>query len=187
MALFPSHRKADRDDADCQTRLLIGAASERPCVNDRSLLGFGSHALLSGRFRDRATYAMCGVQTWRLGGVQTLVEEIMAHPVVCLTYKELSEWHLGEIASCQTARAEAISLARELNDMSSLAFALYFVAGIARFERNPAEVERLTSDLIELSTRYNFAFWLPGANVLCGWARSASATQPKAFRGLNRE
>jgi predicted ATPase len=23
-----------------------------------------------------------------------------------------------------------------------------------------------------MSTRYNFAFWLPGANVLCGWARS---------------
>ena len=25
-----------------------------------------------------------------------------------------------------------------------------------------------------MSTRYNFAFWLPGANVLRGWARSVS-------------
>jgi hypothetical protein len=50
--------------------------------------------------------------------------------------------------------------------MSSLAFALYFGGILARFERNPVEVERLASNLIELSTRYNFAFWLPGANVL---------------------
>ncbi len=31
-----------------------------------------------------------------------------------------------------------------------------------------------TSDLIELSTRQNFAFWLPGGEILRGWARSAS-------------
>jgi predicted ATPase len=68
--------------------------------------------------------------------------------------------------------AKAISLAKELSDMSSLAFALYFGAILARFERNPAEVERLALELIELSTRYNFAFWLPGANVLRGWVRS---------------
>jgi hypothetical protein len=53
-----------------------------------------------------------------------------------------------------------------------LACALYFGGILARFERNPAEVERLASELIELSTRYDFAFWLPGANVLRGWVRS---------------
>ena len=55
VALFPRHRQADRDDADCQTSLLTGAEAERPCADDRSLLSFGSHALLFGRFRDRAT------------------------------------------------------------------------------------------------------------------------------------
>src|SRR5271166_4143446 len=64
------------------------------------------------------------------------------------------------------------TLAKELNDMSSLAVALYFGGILARFERNSAEVERLASELIELSTRYNFALWLPGANVLRGWVRS---------------
>ena len=33
---------------------------------------------------------------------------------------------------------------------------------------------RLASDLIELSTRQNFAFWLPAGEILRGWARSAS-------------
>jgi predicted ATPase len=35
-------------------------------------------------------------------------------------------------------------------------------------------VARLASDLIELSTRQNFAFWLAGGEILRGWARSAS-------------
>ena len=35
-------------------------------------------------------------------------------------------------------------------------------------------MERLASDLIELSTRHNFAHWLAVGNILRGWARSAS-------------
>jgi adenylate cyclase len=86
----------------------------------------------------------------------------------------LSEWHLGEIASCQAAIAETIALAKELNDMHALAQALFHVALLAQFERNPSEVERLASDHIELSTRQNIATWLPAAIVIRGWARSAS-------------
>ena len=55
-----------------------------------------------------------------------------------------------------------------------LAAALYFAAFLGHFERNPAEVERLASDLIELSTRQNFALWLAGGEIFRGWARSAS-------------
>ena len=100
------------------------------------------------------------VQIWRSGGVQSSVEEVDAPAVGCLSYEALSEWHLGEIASCQATMAEAISLAKELNDMHALALALYWAAILGHYERNPAEVERLASDLIELSTRHNFAFWL---------------------------
>ena len=58
--------------------------------------------------------------------------------------------------------AEAISLAKELNDMHALAVALFFGAVLGHFESNLAEVESLASDLIELSTRQNFARWLAG-------------------------
>jgi predicted ATPase len=69
--------------------------------------------------------------------------------------------------------AEAISLAKELNETNSLAVALHFAAFLARYEGNPAEVERLASELIELSTRQNFAFWLACGAISHGWARSA--------------
>jgi hypothetical protein len=46
----------------------------------------------------------------------------------------LSEWYLGEIASCQSTIAEAIPLAKELNDMNELAVALYLGLALARFD-----------------------------------------------------
>ena len=58
--------------------------------------------------------------------------------------------------------------------MHGLALALCYAALLAHFERSVAEVERFASDLIELSTRHNFAHWLATGEVLRGWARSAS-------------
>jgi len=52
--------------------------------------------------------------------------------------------------------------------------ALWHAAVLAYYEGNPAEVERLASKSIELSTRHDFAHWLPQGEVLRGWARSTS-------------
>jgi hypothetical protein len=56
--------------------------------------------------------------------------------------------------------------------MHGLAIALHIAAILAQLERKPAEVERLAWDLIELSTRQNFAQWLALGVTLRGWARS---------------
>ena len=58
--------------------------------------------------------------------------------------------------------------------MHALAMALAWTAGLCRCERNPAEVDRLASELIELSTRHNFVHWLANGAIWRGWARSAS-------------
>ena len=58
--------------------------------------------------------------------------------------------------------------------MHALALALGWAARLAYNERNPAEVDRLASELIELSTRHNFVFWLAIGEIYRGWARSAS-------------
>jgi predicted ATPase len=127
-----------------------------------------------GDFESARQYAMRGVQIWRSGGVQSPVEEVMSPVVICLCYEALSQWHFGEIASSQAALTGGISLAKELNDMYALGQALWSTGFLGHFERNPAEVERVALDIIELSTRQNFASWLAGAEVLRGWARSAS-------------
>ena len=138
-----------------------------------------------GEFETARQYAMRGVQIWRSGSVQYNAEDLDAPAVVCLCYEALCQWHVGEIASCHPTMEEAISLAKELNETNSLAVALHFAAFLARYERNPAEVERLASDLIELSTVQNFAFWLACGEVSRGWARSASGDTDQGIASID--
>ncbi len=147
--------------------------------NDAGLM-LGAYRALSctvhylGDFAASRQYAMSGLQIWRSGGVQSYGEDLHSPIVSCLCFLTLSEWHLGETASCQETITEAISLAKELNDMNALAFALAWAAALATNQRNPAEVGRLASNLIELSTRHNFVYWLAVGAIHRGWARSAS-------------
>jgi len=147
--------------------------------NDAALM-LTAYALLAvmfyflGEFDSARKYARHGVQIWRSGGVQSYAEEYLAPVVNCLIYWAMSDWHFGEIASCHALMDEAISIAKELKDMNSLTMALSWAAGLAAAERNHAEVDRLASEVIELSTRHNFAFWLVLGTIWRGWARSAS-------------
>jgi hypothetical protein len=75
-----------------------------------------------------------GVQNWRSGTVQSQVEELMAPGVVCLCYKALTEWHLGEAASYQMTIAEAVSVAKQLHDMHALVLVHYWSTYLAYLE-----------------------------------------------------
>ena len=70
--------------------------------------------------------------------------------------------------------AEAISLAKELNDMAALANAIFNSGVLAHFERDVSQAERSASDVIELSTRHNLPFWLTIGSILRGWVLSVS-------------
>jgi tetratricopeptide (TPR) repeat protein len=132
-----------------------------------------SHYYL-GDFESARQYAMHGVQIWRSGNVQSYAEDYLMPAVRCLIFGAMSEWHFGEIASSQANMDEAISIAKELKDMNALAAALNWAAALAYHERNHAEVDRLTSDLIELCTPHNFLHFLAIGAIYRGWARSAS-------------
>jgi tetratricopeptide (TPR) repeat protein len=149
----------EQDDA----ALMFGAYRALPCT-----------LLFLGDSKASRQHAMGGVQIWRSGNVQSYAEDPYTPVVACLCYLALSEWHLGEIASCQANLDEAISLAKELNDMHVLAIALAWAADLAVNEGHHAEVDRLASDLIELSTRHNFVYWRAVGAIYRGCARSAS-------------
>ena len=130
--------------------------------------------LYLGDFESARQYAMDGLQIWRSEGAPSHPEDVDTPVVGCLCYKGGAEWHLGEIASCHATMDEAISVAKEFKDTHALALALGWVARQAFNERNPAEVDRWASELIELSTRHNFVYWLASGAIWRGWARSTS-------------
>jgi predicted ATPase len=127
-----------------------------------------------GDFETARQYAIRGVQIWRSGSVESHAEDFGTPVVGCLCYQALCELHFGEIASSDATLSEAISLAKELNDMSALGFALWHAGCLAHLKSDPGEMERVLSDLIELSTHQNFVNFAVLATVLRGWARSAS-------------
>jgi predicted ATPase len=140
-----------------------------------------------GEFDSSRKYARHGVQIWRSGSIQPPVaEEIQAPVVNCLCYEAMSDWHFGEIASSHALMEEAISTAKELKDRYALALALCFAAGLAHLERDPAEVDRLASEVIELSTRHHFAHFLTLGSILRGWARSASGDTAEGIAWIER-
>jgi serine/threonine protein kinase/tetratricopeptide (TPR) repeat protein len=154
--------------------------------NDPTLLMGAYRALantlyFSGKFELARQYAMHGLQIWRSGIVKSPTEEVTASGVIFLYLRAVTEWHLGEVACSQATIAEAISLAEELNDMHGLGTSLFFAGCLSQFERNPVEVERMASALIELSARQNFAFWRALGETLHGWALSASGNSAEGI------
>ncbi|MBV9297998.1 MAG: protein kinase [Verrucomicrobia bacterium] len=157
--------------------------------NDARLM-MGAYRVLAstlyflGDFEASRQYALRGLEIWRSGGVQRQAEEVSAPAVNCLCFKALTEWHFGETDSCKATMAAAIPLAKDLNDMPALAVALFFAAYLAHIQGNCAEVERSALDLVELSTRQNFAVWLPIGAILRGWARSAAGDTDEGLAGI---
>jgi tetratricopeptide (TPR) repeat protein len=140
-----------------------------------------------GEFDSSRKYARQGVQIWRSGSVQfPVAEEIQAPIVNCLVFEAMCDWHFGEIVSCHALMDEAISTAKQLKDRYALALALNYAAGLAILERDPAEVDRLASELIELSTRHNFLERLAVGTICRGWARSASGDTEEGIRWIEQ-
>jgi hypothetical protein len=137
-----------------------------------------------GDFEIARQHAKDGVQLSRSEGVCSRLEEINSPTVLCLIFEALCEWHFGKIAFSQAAITEAICLAKELNDTHALASALFYSGILGHFESNPAKVEHLASDLIEISARENFAAWLTGGTFLRSWARSASGNAVEGIASM---
>jgi serine/threonine protein kinase len=136
-----------------------------------------------GEFEAAYQRATRGVQLWYSGSIPSQLEETMP-AVICQCFKALCEWHLGEIDASQTTMAEAISIAKELKDMYALVEALFFATMLDHFGLKAVEVERLASELVELSTRHQFALYAAGGKILRSWARSVSGRTAEGLAGI---
>jgi hypothetical protein len=138
---------------------------------------FSGHCLALTLLGSYLTDAYDGVRN----ACSPLSKKSWAPAVVCLIFEVLCEWHLGEIDFSHDSMAAAISLSKELNDMHALTHTLWNAGFLAHLEGNPIQAEHCASELIELSTRQNFASWLAGAKVFRGWARSVSGDTAEGY------
>jgi tetratricopeptide (TPR) repeat protein len=159
--------------------------------NDSALLigaydALGTTLLHLGDFESARQFATRGVEIWRSRALLSGVEELMAPAVACLCTQAETKWHFGEIAFCRGALSEAKSLAKKLNDVHGLFQALSVGGFIAYCERRPSEVQKTASEMLELSTRHNFAFFRSGAAILRGWAQSAMGDTTRGVSSIEQ-
>jgi hypothetical protein len=87
-----------------------------------SALMIGGHRALAvtlyflGDFEAARQYAMRGVQIWRLGALQSSVEDVMSPAVHCLIFEALSDWHFGETARCHAVETTTV-FSSEIQDL----------------------------------------------------------------------
>jgi predicted ATPase len=167
----------DKLTATMQVAKRVNSLAEEQ--NDSALMIGASHVsavtlYFLGEFESARQYAIRGFQIWPPEGIRSPVEDLETPAVTCRCLGALLDWHIGELASCHAAIAEATSLAKGLNDTYALVMALWYAAVLAHFESKPAELNRLASDVIELSTRQSFPYWLAVGAIFRGWARTAS-------------
>jgi class 3 adenylate cyclase/predicted ATPase len=101
--------------------------------------------------------------------------------VASLSYLSLALFALGYSDQALARSREAVSGARELSHLNSLAQALFFAGILRQLLRDPQEARVHADALISLATEQGFPYWLAGARIVHGWA---AARQGRPEEGL---
>ena len=127
-----------------------------------------------GDFTSARQEATSGVRLWHSGVEKSEVEELDEPIIGCLCHKAVCAWHLGQMPSSRSTMKEAILVANRLENTHGIAVALHFAATLSYMEQNPTAAARLSSELVELSTRQHFPHFRAFGTALLGWTRSVA-------------
>jgi predicted ATPase/predicted Ser/Thr protein kinase len=106
---------------------------------------------------------------------RTLTFEFGQDPgVACLAFGAVAQWLLGEPKEAAARSRDAVRLAREGSQPSTLALALHFAAVLHQFRGDATAVREIAAEALAVSIEHRFAFWQAGATVLLGWATAAA-------------
>jgi serine/threonine protein kinase len=94
--------------------------------------------------------------------------------VACLAFGAVALWLLGESHEAEVRSRQAVLLAREASQPSTLSLALHFAAMLHQLQGDQFGVRELSSESLTLAVEHRFAFWQAGATVMLGWAAAAS-------------
>lgn len=104
--------------------------------------------------------------------------------VATLAFGALALCLIGEVDRAIEMSGEAIGLARELQQPSSLALALQFAAMMQQCRGDAREAEKAAAEAMELSTNEGYSFWRAGSTIVRGWARAAQSHDESAVQEI---
>jgi predicted ATPase len=94
-------------------------------------------------------------------------------PIVgCLAFGAVALWLLGYPDQAVERSQEAVSVARESGQPSSVALAQYFAAILRQYRREGPAVERCAAATTALATEHGYTFWRANGLAIAGWAQA---------------
>jgi adenylate cyclase len=93
--------------------------------------------------------------------------------VACLAIGAVALWLLGYPEQAVQRSRQAVRLAEELSQPSSLALALHFGAMLHQYRREPPAARERADAALAVATEQGFSFWSAGGTVLHAWALAA--------------
>jgi class 3 adenylate cyclase/predicted ATPase len=90
--------------------------------------------------------------------------------VVCLSYSALGLWHLGHTRRALDRSHEALTLARDLSHLHSLALALVWAAWLRQFRREGLVAGEHADAAVALCAEQGFPLFMSMGTILRGWA-----------------
>jgi predicted ATPase len=95
--------------------------------------------------------------------------------VACLAFGAVALWLVGDEREATARSRDAVRLARDGSQPSTLALALHFAAMLHQLRGDPEAVREYASESLAISVEHRFAFWHAGATVLLGWATAVTS------------
>jgi DNA-binding winged helix-turn-helix (wHTH) protein/predicted ATPase len=90
--------------------------------------------------------------------------------VATLAFGAVALLLMGQDEEAMAASQQALELARQSNQPSTLALAMHFAAMLHQLRDDAGATEHWAQRSVELSSSEGFSFWLAGGTVLRGWA-----------------
>ena len=161
---------------DLAQQFLDLAGSEAPAVPAAAgYFVIGSNMFHLGRFETSEQHLQQALQAY--GQPSHTAVTLFAGPdigIFCQAYLSHVLWHLGEEEKAEAKSREAIATARKLSHPFSLALALNYAAMLHLFRQESRQALAPADESAALCRRYEFAYYLPMAEILAGSARSVS-------------
>ncbi|MEO8333504.1 MAG: adenylate/guanylate cyclase domain-containing protein [bacterium] len=124
-----------------------------------------------GDFHKSIEHANAGLAVFELEQERLIARTFGHGSSVCLlSFKGDALWMLGFPDQALAASDESLALARQLNHMPSLAWAVSYKTWFHHLLRDPVRINEMADEAVRLSNEEGFAFWEPMVAVYRGWA-----------------
>ncbi len=135
-----------------------------------------------GDFHDSLTHANAGLALFEIEQERLIARNFGHASSVCLySFKGDALWMLGFPDAALAASDASLTLARQLNHMPSLAWAVSYKTWFHHLLRDADRIVEMAEEAVRLGREEGFAFWEPMVAVYHGWVMTVRGDEEQGI------